>query len=67
MQNILILNLKKKLSEKNVMWAEIIFASFFIEYNISIASTEQAGPLFLITVAKNIFIYASASRKTIAL
>ena len=38
------------------MQAEIIFASFIIEYNIPIASTEHAGPLFCATITKK---YAS--------
>ena len=38
--------LKECTLENNVIQAEMIFASFIIEYNLPIASTELAGPQF---------------------
>ena len=38
--------LKESTSENNIMLAEMNFASFIIEHDICIASTEHARPLF---------------------
>ena len=46
--------LKESTLENNVMQAEMIFAPFIIEHNISIASTEHVRLLFCIIIAKGI-------------
>ena len=52
-QNISVLKfLKESASENNVMWSEIIFASFIIKHNLPIAGIEQAGRLFHGTITK---------------